>query len=418
MILAPFAGIAAVFVGIGAGIAAMIGWENIKQFAVDSWNAITGMFSGIGDWWDNVDFMTPISNVWNSFTSMFSGIGDWWDSIDLMTPLTKAWDKVKSFFSLDIEFSISQVATDMWNSVTGWFGMGGLDFSISALGTVAWEAVKSWFSFGTDVAFSIAQLGIDAWATVVSWFGFGDGTGFSISELASNAWNTVTNWFSFGGLELPSISDMFSGIIDRVKNFFSFDFELPNFKEYLPSWLGGGGKSLSELFGGSSSPGGNATSQLSQSTATQEAVTLEVPQNAASFGGLDFSNANQGALELQATLANIGSLQSFNSELDRIQQGLNVSNVDSYNTAMERLVDTLEDLNEVLAEDNKGLFGRGTGVSAANVIGAGGAGGSDQQLTKLDQLNSTMMAVLQELQNNTEYSRRTSRSVRGNNLQA
>lgn len=423
-----FAPIAAPFLAIGAALAAMFGWETIKGWVSDGWDAITGMFSSIGEWFSASRIREKIAEAWNSVTGVFSGITDWWNGTSFREMLSNAWNSVTGVFTRLGEWwdnfsfgafvdntlvAIWDSAAAAFGSISEWFS----NFSLTNVLNGMWEIVKGWFSLQADLFGGIASLATDAWDTVTSFFSFG-GTNFSISSVMSDAWNSVTSFFSFDGLQIPKLSDMFQGIIDTVKGFFSFDFQLPNFRDYLPSWLGGGGKELSELFGGSSAPGTDATSQLAASTATAEPITLQMPENAMSFGNLDFSSANAGALALQGTLANISSLQSFNSELDRMRTGLNADNVNQYNTAMENLVDTLEELNTVLAEDNKGMFGRGTGVSAANVIGGAGTGGSDQQLTKLDQLNTTMMMVLSELQDNTEFNRRISRSVRGNNLQA
>jgi hypothetical protein len=87
---------------------------------------------------------------------------------------------------------------------------------------------------------------------------------------------------------------------------------------------------------------------------------------------------------------------------------------------MGKLVTTLDDLNKVLAKDNKGMFGGGSGVAASDVVKKAGMGGgaSEEQLQKLDQLNTTMVQVLSTLQEGTEYGRRTSKAIRANgNLQ-
>jgi len=383
MIMLPFAGIAAVFVGIGVGIAAMIGWETIKQFAVDSWNAITGVFTGIVDWFAGVDIMTPITTMWETVKGWFT-------------------------FGEGESFSISAVGTKMWASVTGWFSMEGTDFSIAALGKVAWEAVKGWFSFldttfsisdtakamwntvtgwfgfgEGEAAFGISQLAKDAWATVTGWFGFGEGeSSFSISNLVSGAWETVTGFFSFGDMEMPSISELFKGIVDKVKGFFSFDFEMPNFKQYLPTWLGGEGKSL---FGG----GEAGTTATSAVTNPEPMPDVSTPDNVAALGTLDYGYQLEQAKLLKAELADISTMSNFNTELERMQTGLDKSNVEAYNTSMLKLVDTLDKLNDVLSEDNSGMFGGGTGVSAASMMESGALGGSGSSSAgSSDQLNT------------------------------
>jgi hypothetical protein len=116
----------------------------------------------------------------------------------------------------------------------------------------------------------------------------------------------------------------------------------------------------------------------------------------------------------------IGKVQGFKTNLDVLKNGLDVKSVTSYTDAMGKLVDTLGKLNKVLAEDNKGMFGKGSGVAAADVVKTGGLGGksSEDQLQKLDQLNTTMVQVLATLQEGNEYGKRTSKAIRANgNLQ-
>jgi hypothetical protein len=411
MILAPFTGIAAVFVGIGAGIAAMIGWENIKQFAVDSWNAITGVFTGIVDWFAGIDIMTPINDMWATVKGWFTfGEGE---SFSISAVGTKMWETVTGWFSMEgTDFSISAVADMMWQTVTGWFNFLDTTFSISEIATDMWNTVTGWFGFGEgEAAFGISQLAQDAWATVTGWFGFGEGDSFSISELISGAWETVTGFFSFGDMELPSISGLFQGIIDKVKGFFSFDFKMPNFKQYLPTWLGGEGKSL--FGGGGSEPGTAATAAVTQPEAMPDVST---PENVAALGTLDYGYQLDQAKLLKTELADISSMATFNDELERMQSGLDKSNVEAYNTSMKALVTTLEKLNKVLAEDNKGLLGGGTGVSAGSMLAdgtlsGGSSTGSAEQLDRLNSLVTQLIALQGESNTNTKN---TVKAISGN----
>jgi len=135
----------------------------------------------------------------------------------------------------------------------------------------------------------------------------------------------------------------------------------------------------------------------------------------------ELSDITGGGLPVVASgMESIAKVQGLQTNLDILNKGLNAQGVNTYTTAMEKLVTTLGDLNKVLAEDNKGMFGRGTGVAASDVVKKGGLGGgaSEEQLQKLDQLNTTMVQVLSTLQEGTEYGRRTSKAIRANgNLQ-
>lgn len=114
------------------------------------------------------------------------------------------------------------------------------------------------------------------------------------------------------------------------------------------------------------------------------------------------------ATGLQA-LANVTGVPALVTSLN----SLDTDNLNNYNRAMQNLVDTLEELNEVLSEDNSGMFGSGTGVAAANVVEQMGTagGGSGMSAEKLDQLNTTMDIVSQLLTEIRDYSRRTSRNT-------
>ena len=386
ILAAPFVGAAAVavapFVAIFAGIGAMFGWEALKDKVSDAWDSLTGVFSGIGDWWDNLDAFGPITA--------------WWDSVDFLTPLTEMWDKVTGFFTFGEEgFSISALfgkAWDVvtgyfsfagkvwtgigglfdaaWTKVTGWLGFGDKTWSLSKIFTDAWSTVTGFFSFG-ESSFSISQLVSDAWATVTGFFSFGsgeEGTGFSISQLVSDAWSTITGFFSFEGFEMPSISGMFQGIIDKVKGFFSFDFKMPNFKSFLPKWMGGSGKTLDGV-----------------ETVDQPATAPAVPDTEiASKGG----DALVGA---QNSIAQFASLPDLENNLAVLKKGLDTDNVLSYTKAMEKLVAVLENMNDELTKDNSWMPGS-NGVNAGSLVSQTGGGGSS------DQLNSTMNLVLAELQ--------------------
>jgi len=332
LFLAPFVGI---FGAIALGIAAVIGWDAIKEKADEIWTSITGSFASIKDWWTNLDF--------------------------------------------------SKMLSDTWTSVKSWFSFGDSSFSITQLATDAWATVKGFFSFG-DSSFSITQLATDAWATVKGFFSFGGGgeeggTSFSISQLMTDAWASVTSFFSLENFSIPSISDMFTGIINKVKSFFSFDFKMPNFKQYLPKWLGGEGKSL---FGGSDDEISSA------------AEPPAVPDTSAAV------EAGDSVVSAQNAIATFANLDGLKNNLDILKNGLDIQQVRSYTNAMSQLVEVLEQLNEELAKDNK--FGPGTGENAGSVlakmdtIGTGGGVGGEQ-------VNSLLQEILTVLADMREYDR-------------
>lgn len=384
--------------GIAAAVTAVFGIQFMKDLFTDVWTTITGIFSmdtvyAIGD---------LTSAMWNTVTGWF-GFGEGEATFAISQLASEAWSTVKGWFTFGEgeSFSISEVGKRVWTTVTSWFGFGEGEasyaistliseawtkitgffdfgeegFSISALATKAWETVKGFFTWQADtIGLGISILATNAWETVKGFFAWGEeATGFSISGLLTTAWETVTGMFSFGELAIPSISSMFQGIIDRVKGFFTFDFEMPNFKQYLPKWLGGEGKSF---FGADSN----------------ETAAVEAPE-APDPASLDPTQAQTGLAALQQTqsvVQSFASIPDLQNNLETLKKGLDINGVRTYTSAMESLVEVLGKLNDELAKDNK--FGVGKGTNAGDVVAkmdsiGGGSSNSDQ-------LNSTMGSVL------------------------
>ena len=325
LIAAPVIGLPG---AITAAIVAVVGKDKLIELFKGTWEVITGFFSfGTGE--DAVSY-----SIGNLASSAWETVKGWWTwTGDALT------------------YSISQLATDAWNTVTGWFGLDGTTYSIS-------------------------QLATDAWNTVTGFFSFGEGentTSYNITDLLSDAWSTITGFFSLENFELPSISSMFQGIIDTVKGFFDFDIEMPNFKAYLPTWLGGEGKSL---FGDDNTV--SAQASIDATPAVEGAESLMDTQSAI------------------ATFANIENLQD---NLDIIKNGLDTDGVRSYTEAMLELVDALEKLNEELSgSQNSRGRGRSTqnAASVLTQISPTSGGGSAS-----DEVNSTLRLVLDELKLHT-----------------
>lgn len=364
-------------VGIGAAIAAPV-----LAIPAGIAAAVTAVFG--------IEFMKDLfSDVWDTVTSIFT-----MDTVYSIGDLaTTMWDTVKGWFTFgDGEsFSISAVGTKMWETVTGWFNFLDTKFSISDTAIDMWNTVTGWFGFGEgEAAYSISKLASDAWATVKGWFGFGEEDTFSISKIATDAWNTVTGWFNFDGMEMPSIKDMFQSVFDAVKGFFTFDFEMPNFKSYLPKWMGGEGKSI---FGGdeTASAGTNATTQIATSNAPSVTLPGESQTALNDLASITYAGLNQDLMNLKDNMDAIGQIDGFKTTISSLNE-LDNDGVSKYNDAVKSLNETFKDLNKTLSEDNKGFFGGGTGVAAADVVGNQGLGGNTG-----NQLNTTMLALLEEM---------------------
>jgi hypothetical protein len=186
---------------------------------------------------------------------------------------------------------------------------------------------------------------------------------------------------------------MFQGIIDKVKGFFTFDFEMPNFKQYLPTWLGGEGKSL---FGDDNETTAPSTNNNTSNLDVEPAVN----------GAMNLSNA-------QNAIASFASLPELQNNLDILKNGLDVDQVRSYTSSMERLVEVLEDLNEELSKDNQ--FGPGSGENAGSVLAKMDSigGGDNEQLTAI--MNNVLAVLFQINESNSQINRNT-RNISGSNI--
>ena len=383
--------------GIAAAVTAVFGIQFMKDLFTDVWTTITGIFS-----MDTVYAISDLTSaMWTTVTGWF-GFGEGEATFAISQLASEAWSTVKGWFTFGEgeSFSISEVGKRVWTTVTSWFGFGEGEatyaistliseawtkitgffdfgeegFSISALATKAWETVTGYFKWSTDaIGFSISTLASTAWETVKGFFTWGeDATGFSISGLLTTAWETVTGMFGFGDLAIPIIKDLFQGVVDKVKGFFTFDFKMPNFKQYLPKWLGGEGKSFL---------GGSETAEVVETPEAPDPVSLDPTQAETGLAALQ---------QTQSVVQSFASIPELQNNLETLKKGLDINGVRTYTSAMESLVEVLGKLNAELAKDNK--FGVGKGTNAGDVVAKmDSIGGSS---SNSDQLNATMGSVL------------------------
>jgi len=387
LIAAPIIGIPG---ALAAAVLAVIGKDKLIELWTETWDTIKGFFSfGTGEDAASYSIGNLASAAWETVTGWFGFTGEE-ATYGISNLASAAWETVTGWFTMDSEgnYSILDIANNVWTSVTGWFSLADTKFSITEDLTTMWNTVTGWF--GIDgTTYSVSQLASDAWDVIKGYFTFGENApAFSIQNLAQTAWDTVTGFFSLENFEVPSISSMFQSIIDAVKGFFTFDFEMPNFKQYLPTWLGGEGKSL---FGNDNTV--SAQASIDATPAVEGAESLMDTQSAI------------------ATFANIENLQN---NLDILKNGLDVDNVRSYTEAMENLVEVLAQLNEEL-KSSQNSRGRGREAqNAASVISkmdSIGGGASSEELTKaitqLATLMSQNVTFTKQVALNTKYGNTT-----------
>ena len=211
LIAAPVLGIPGALL---AGLTAIFGLQAVKDMFSGAVEVVKGVGTAISDTWDDtktaisekfttakesvVNIGTAISDTWND-----SGISEKFTTaknriIDIGTSIADTWDDTKS--------AISEKWTEAKSSIS----------SIAGTIKTAWEdgtitaKYNSAKTFLTDVGSKL-------------------GTAFSDIE-----------WDKY------SIKDQFGKVWDAITGFFTFDFTMPNFRDFLPTWLGGKGREIGE----------------------------------------------------------------------------------------------------------------------------------------------------------------------------
>ena len=100
----------------------------------------------------------------------------------------------------------------------------------------------------------------------------------------------------------------------------------------------------------------------------------------------------------------IDKLDRFSDNVNAIQKGLDISELSKYNSNMQEIARSLEDMNKALAEDNKGLFG-GTGVASADLLKKMGGSGPSTEL--INSINSNMDEMKKQLIKVVEFTKAT-----------
>ena len=192
--------------------------------------------------------------------------------------------------------------------------------------------------------------------------------------------------------------------LDKVKRFAEADIDAVKVKNNADA-LVAFSTAMSAAGAGTAGAGvGNAVGAIGNAIASFFGADTPLDQ-VKEFGEMELNTAqieaNANAIKTMA-----GGLSGF-TEVD-----LDKTPIIEYTNALKGLVDTLSDLNTVLAEDNKDLLGRGTGVAAADALGSiqtssrGTAEGTSQ-------LNTTMQAMLQTLSEIKEVNVKVERNTKG-----
>ena len=116
------------------------------------------------------------------------------------------------------------------------------------------------------------------------------------------------------------------------------------------------------------------------------------------------------AIDSEALTMSADGVSSLTTNLSAMKDLLDTDSVVSYNEALQNLVETLEKMNEVLAEDNDSLFKER--MSAGEALGSisSASSGTNQSL---NELNSTMQRVLAVLETSKDHHEKIDRQTKG-----
>ena len=117
-------------------------------------------------------------------------------------------------------------------------------------------------------------------------------------------WDNIKEFFS--NMELgKKFGGAVKAIVDGFVGLFGFDIDFPNFGDYLPKWLGGGGRPLKELFGfGDSSQSSSKPPKLDEDVAEQEVNKASETKSADSTGATDGKTTTSNDITEQLVMLN------------------------------------------------------------------------------------------------------------------
>ena len=194
------------------------------------------------------------------------------------------------------------------------------------------------------------------------------------------------------GAGLSGVGNLVGAVTDFIGGMFGADSPIEQVKEFGDMQINADGVTANA----------NAMAAMSQALSTMSGVDLgdvEIPKSLVNRLK-DLGNMESAGLQPVADgMTAIANVQGLQSNFDILNAGLDIDKVRDYNNVMEGLVETLSELNEVLAEDNKGLLGGGTGVASADVLGQinTSSAGSAEGMNRLNSLMTQVLTVLREI---------------------
>ncbi len=280
-------GIGVIPLAIIAGLVALLGWDNIGEYFDGIVDAIS---ETVGGWYDSakqffIDLWDDTIGYFVDFKdSIINEISSWPEKV--MTWATGLWD------------SLQETLTGWFNSLSETIKTGFDDLITGVQDTIMgiWDSVKGWVTSLFDVS-AVKNKMSDMWNGVTNFFSETFNLSF-ITDLIGNTWNNIKSGFS---------------------SMFDFDLKLPNFKQYLPKWLGGEGKSLSGLFSSSSVTAPSSSSNIASSSEPFEDTSEKVEVASAKVGGYQGAGTDMGE-ELKMLNTNMSQLVELMAASNKINK--------------------------------------------------------------------------------------------------
>lgn len=182
------------------------------------------------------------------------------------------------------------------------FGMVANLLIAGVISFIGWDNIKSFFvtAFESITDLSFSDMVDSAWTYIKDWFsGLWKGMKdlvFDVGGLVTSAWTTIKDWFG--------------SLWDKL---FDFEIKMPNFKQYLPKWMGGEGKSL---FGSDDDTVSSSTVSSSSVETEPTAVASVDPSDAFSGMTTQLSMLNTKLDKLiTKTTANTTAVKALNGNI-------------------------------------------------------------------------------------------------------
>ena len=337
-----------------SGWATSIGnmWTDGKAAVVEKYNSAIDSIKGIG---------TSISNTWDDTKQ---GISDSFtrakNNVALIgTSIANTWDDAKE--------GISTKFTTAKNYVSGVAGSIKTAWEDGTITSAFNDAVTKAKGIGTSIKTAFDNTIVDKYTSAKTFLSdVGSKLGTSFSDI---------DWSKY------SIKSQFTKVWDAITGFFTFDFTMPNFRDFLPTWLGGKGKSI-----GDKSP--------------NEEISNDTIKSSDAESGINAANTLQNA---KAAVNSIIDIPNLKSALDTISDGMDAVKVQSYADALASVAEQLQAINEAGKDQTTStLTRRGTKTtteqSPAGSYLSTQAMNQNTSATELNTLNTTMTLILEELQ--------------------